>query len=117
MASLQKIKTLASAKNLPMKELANQLGITSIALSRIMKNGTTTVERLEEISAILGVSPAVFFEESTHASAIASGENCIAISGDGNVTIPQSVLDMLKAKDKQLADKDKIIADLVKKLK
>jgi hypothetical protein len=40
----------------------------------------------------------------------------MAIAGNNNVTIPKEVLAMLQNKDKQLQEKDKLIAELAKKL-
>lgn len=45
--------------------------------------------------------------------ATANGDGAIAIAGDGNITIPKQVLDMLAEKDRQLAAKDDIIKQFI----
>lgn len=107
MANLQKIKTIATEKNISMKQLSITVGITPQGLSKIMRDGTTAISTLEKISSVLGVSPAVFFD-SVQGYASAYGTNSTAINGSGNITIPLSVLEQLEAKDariKELTDK------------
>lgn len=62
MANLQKIKELAKEKNIAIKFLAENVGITPQALSKIMRLGSTNTDTLERIAALLGVSAAVFFD-------------------------------------------------------
>lgn len=62
MANLMKIKDLASERNFPLKELAEQANLTPQALSRLMRLGSTNTETLERIAELLKVSAAVFFD-------------------------------------------------------
>lgn len=62
MANLLKIKDLAKERKIPLKALAQEIGMKPEALSTMMRNGTTNTKTLERIAEILSVSPAVFFE-------------------------------------------------------
>lgn len=108
MANLQKIKTLSKARKITLRSLANQVGISEQGLQKIIRDNTTSISTVERIAAILGVSPAVFFDETpTYVNAM--GDNSIAISGSGNeISIQQKFLDMLAEKGeriKELTDK------------
>lgn len=108
MANLQKIKTLSKERKITLRSLANQVGISEQGLQKIIRDNTTSISTVERIASILGVSPAVFFDE-TPTSVNAMGDNSIAISGSGNeISIQQKFLDMLSEKDeriKELTDK------------
>lgn len=62
MANLLKIKELAQEKNIALKDIANEVGITPQALSKLMRLGSTNTDTLERIANKLGVSAAVFFD-------------------------------------------------------
>ena len=62
MANLLRIKELAKEKNIAIKDLAEKVGITPQALSKLMRLGSTNTDTLERIASLLGVSAAVFFE-------------------------------------------------------
>lgn len=84
MANLQIIKELAKARNYPLEQLANDLGITAQALSKLMRENSTKVSTLERIAQLLKVSVRVFFDDSeTNRVAIADNSG-FAISGDNN---------------------------------
>ena len=108
MANLQKIKTLSKERKITLRSLANQVGISEQGLQKIIRDNTTSISTVERIASILGVSPAVFFDE-TPTSVNAMGDNSIAISGSGNeIAVQQQLLDMLAEKDtriKELTDK------------
>ncbi len=57
-----RIKEIAKQKNIPIKDIASQLGITASALSQNIA-GRASIERLEEIAKILGVSVRDLFPE------------------------------------------------------
>lgn len=119
MANLSLIKALSKERKITLKSLSEQVGITEQGMQKILKDNTTSIVTLERIAQVLSVSPAVFFDDNsspTHASrssvipqATANGDGAIAIAGDGNVTIPKQILDILAEKDRQLAEKDDII--------
>ncbi len=57
-----RIKEIAKQKNIPIKDIASQLGITASALSQNIA-GRASIERLEDIAKILGVSVRDLFPE------------------------------------------------------
>lgn len=57
-----RIKEVAKQKNIPIKDIASQLGITASALSQNIA-GRASIERLEDIAKILGVSVRDLFPE------------------------------------------------------
>lgn len=65
MADLSKIKKLAKEKKIPLKDIALKVGITPVALSYLMKSNITSISNLEKIAEVLGVSPAVFFDNTS----------------------------------------------------
>lgn len=79
MANLVKIKDLANQKNITLKSIAEQIGMTQQGLHKIIRNGSTNTETLEKISTILGVSSSVFFDEGTsNASFVGTATRAIA---------------------------------------
>lgn len=115
MLNLQKIKDLSELKKIPLTELAKRLGSSPQALSRMLKENSTKVSTLEQIAKIFDVPISYFFDEQP-LSAHALGDGAVAIAGNNNVTIPHEVLVMLQEKDKQLREKDAIIAKLTDRL-
>ncbi len=112
MPNLQKIKQIAADKNLPLGMLAEQIGVTPTGLSKIMRDNTTTVVTLERIANVLQVSPVVFFDLSFDIGMVqqqSSAERQVQCNDNNCVTIPKEVLDMLAEKDRQLAEKDKLL--------
>lgn len=57
-----RIKEIAKQRNIPIKDIASQLGITASALSQNIA-GRASIERLEDIAKILGVSVRDLFPE------------------------------------------------------
>lgn len=57
-----RIKEIAKQKNIPIKDIAKQLGITASALSQNIA-GRASLDRLEDIAKILGVSVRDLFPE------------------------------------------------------
>ena len=63
--NLLKIKELAKEKNITLKELSDEVGITPTALSKIMRENSTKTTTLEKIAIKLKVPVSVFFNESS----------------------------------------------------
>lgn len=131
MANLSLIKILAKEKKITLKSLSEKAEITEQGLQKILKENTTSIATLEKISSILGVSPAVFFDDFMpdteyedveehplssklvpHVSAL--GDHAIAVNG--NVKIQQQLLDIIANKDAAIAEKDARIKELTDKL-
>ena len=64
MASLR-IKELCKEKHITMKELAERLGVSLVALSQSV-NGNPTLSRLQEVADALGVDILDLFERQTN---------------------------------------------------
>lgn len=63
MANLLKIKDLARKRKIPLKVLAERIGMKPEALSTMMRNGSTNTKTLEKIAEVFSVSPSVFFDD------------------------------------------------------
>lgn len=61
MVNLLKIKELAKAKKIALNDVADQLGMTPQALSRMIKDNSTKVSTLEKICEIFDVPIGYFF--------------------------------------------------------
>lgn len=107
MLNLQKVRDLAKDKNIQLSEIAEKLDMTPQALSRMLKENSTKVSTLEQFASIFGVSVSYFFDEDT-----IGNESARPSERPHNVVIPQSVLDMLVEKDKQIS----ALTDLLTKL-
>lgn len=64
MVNLSKIKELAKDEGITIKSLAIQVGVTEQGLHKMIKDNSASVETLDRISAVLGVNPSIFFENS-----------------------------------------------------
>ena len=62
MANLQKIKDLSKAQNIPLKSIAEQIGITEVGLHKMIREETMSVVRLEQIARIFNANICVFFD-------------------------------------------------------
>lgn len=61
MANLQKIKDLSKAKNIPLKTIAEQVGISEQGIHKMIREETMSAVILEQIACILKVNVCVFF--------------------------------------------------------
>lgn len=131
MANLLKIKELAKEKNIAIKDLAEKVGITPQALSKLMRLGSTNTDTLERIASLLGVSAAVFFEPVNTPAELQEVDAPTAINGHhikGNRVndsrLLEKALDEI-AEQRQLTDNalaelsrsQSLVADLVSMLK
>jgi transcriptional regulator with XRE-family HTH domain len=58
-----RIKELSRVKKLRIEDLAAKIGMTAPGFHKMIKNETITVETLEKISKVLGVSMAYWFDD------------------------------------------------------
>lgn len=70
MLNLQKIKVLAKQKGIAQTEIAKQLGMSSQAFSKILRENSTKVSTLERIAEILDVPVTTFFDEVSHVNTV-----------------------------------------------
>lgn len=109
MLNLQKVKHLAKDKNISLNDVAEKLDMSPQALSRMLKENSTKVSTLEQLASIFNVSVSYFFDEDT-----IDGEQPRHTSRPHNVVIPQSVIDMLAEKDKQISALTELLTKLAK---
>lgn len=83
MANLLKIKELARVRNISLKQLAEDVGISEQALHQLMRKNTTAIATLEAIAAKLGVSPSTFFEDCAVNQQV-TGEGNTQVAGNHN---------------------------------
>lgn len=62
MANLQKIKELSKDKNIPLKAIAEQIGISEQGIHKMIREETMSAVVLEKITRILNVSVCMFFD-------------------------------------------------------
>lgn len=87
MANLLKIKELARVRNISLKQLAEDVGISEQALHQLMRKNTTAIATLEAIATKLEVSPSTFFEDVGDVGAVnqsVMGEGNTKVAGNGN---------------------------------
>lgn len=70
MLNLQKIKQLASAKDMTLVDVAKELGISKQSLNQMMRENSTKVSTLERIAEILDVPVTTFFDEVSHVNTV-----------------------------------------------
>ena len=97
-------------KKLVKKEVAEQIGITPVYLSAIMRKDSIDAELLERICKAIGVSPAYFFDDYKGDSNQISDVNATAVMGVASVNISQGEVDLLKS---MLAEKERTIKILM----
>lgn len=112
MVALQKIKLLALQNNIPLSKLAEQCSITHQALNKIIRTNTTSIDTLEKIAAVLGVSVGYFFDECESNVAIKTEGDYSPASRDGDISVVvgNSVLaERVKSLEALLAEKERLI--------
>lgn len=63
MANLQKIKDLAEARKISIRELAEKVGVKENQIHVMCRTNSTKIDTLEKIAHELGVSAAYFFDD------------------------------------------------------
>ncbi len=63
MANMALIRKLCEEKNISIRELSRRVNRRESSLQGIIRNGSTSTLTLEAIAEVLGVSPAIFWEE------------------------------------------------------
>lgn len=84
MANLLKIKELARLRNISLKQLAEDVGISEQALHQLMRKNTTAIATLEAIATKLEVSPSAFFEDAGAVNQSVTGEGNTQVAGNHN---------------------------------
>lgn len=131
MANLQKIKDLSKTQNIPLKSIAEQIGITEVGLHKMIREETMSVVRLEQIARIFNANICVFFDTDIQCGHFeqynATAERAIAAKKIGKVDqrniLPKAGKDgqedleakVMRLQDELLDAKNKIIELLEKK--
>lgn len=119
MATLQKIKLLALQKDIPLSKLAEQCSITHQALNKIIRTNTTSIETLEKIATVLGVSVGYFFDECSSNVAIKTEGDYSPATKDGDISVVvgDSILaERVKSLQQLIEEKDVRIAELKERI-
>lgn len=93
----RELYNIIEQKNLVKKDVAEQIGITPVYFSAIMKKRTIHADMLERICKAIGISPAYFFDDYVEIKNVIGDVNNTAIMGVASVNISQGEVDMLKA--------------------
>lgn len=131
MANLQKIKDLSKVKNIPLKAIAEQVGISEQGIHKMIREETMSAVILEQIACILKVNVCVFFNRERvcehYEQYNATAERAIAAKRIGKVDqrniLPKAGRDnqedleakVMRLQDELLEAKNKIIELLEKK--
>lgn len=97
-------------KKLVKKEIAEQVGITPVYFSAIMRKESIDAELLERICRAIGVSPAYFFDDYKENNNHIGDVNATAVMGSASVNISQGEIDLLKS---MLEEKERTIKILM----
>lgn len=107
------LKDIAKNKNILIKDLAKEIGITRQGLQKVMDNETIELKLVKKICEVLNISPAKFFDSGAFGLILNNGVNQVV--GNGNKMIIENKdreIEMLK---QQIADKEEIIKLLKEK--
>lgn len=104
---LELIKELCKNRQISIKNLATNVGISEPTLYRCIRMNQIQAEILEKIAQVLNISVSAFFDESVtdiHGNVI-SNNNVAAIHGSINVANPNAK-DIIKEYESKLAEKN-----------
>jgi transcriptional regulator with XRE-family HTH domain len=112
MANLFKIKEIARAKKISIKNLAETAGITEQGLQKLIRDNSTKVETLESIAYGLDVPISVFFDNPNNIGHKTTGHHS-PISGNIEINNCKSELEKanlhIEYLEKTIKDKEEII--------
>jgi transcriptional regulator with XRE-family HTH domain len=109
-----KLKQLRELKNFTQEYVAQQLGLTTRAYSKIESGETQlTINRLNEISKILGVDPieAMGFDHKNIFNNYGTQEGNIGVN---NISIPDKLLEQYEGRIRHLEDEILFLRAMVK---
>jgi len=107
------LKEITKLKNILVKDLAKEMGITRQGLQKVLDNETIELRKLKKLCEILRISPAQFFDTGTYGVNITTGH---VQAGNGNKIVLDSKereIDLLK---QRLNDKEEMIKMLREKI-
>ena len=116
MANLQKIKELSRQKNIPLKAIAEQIGVSEQGIHKMIREETMSAVVLEKITRILNVSVCMFFDPDVQCTNFeqynANAERSIAAKKIGKV----DQRDMLPKKNDNQSDLEEQVIKLQREL-
>ncbi len=101
------LKQIAKRKNILIKDLAKETGITRQGLQKVMDNETIELKLVKRICEKLDISPAKFFDTGTFGLILNNGVNQVV--GNGNKMIIENKDKEIEMLRQQIADKEEII--------
>lgn len=116
MANLQKIKELSRKKNISLKSIAEQIGVSEQGIHKMIREETMSAVVLEKITRILNVSVCMFFDPDVQRTNFeqynANAERSIAAKKIGKV----DQRDMLPKKNDNQSDLEEQVIKLQREL-
>lgn len=116
MANLQKIKELSRQKNIPLKAIAEQIGVSEQGIHKMIREETMSAVVLERITRILNVSVCMFFDPDVQCTNFeqynANAERSIAAKKIGRV----DQRDMLPKKNDNQSELEALVIKLQREL-
>lgn len=116
MANLQKIKELSRQKNIPLKAIAEQIGISEQGIHKMIREETMSAVVLERITRILNVNVCMFFDSDVQCANFeqynTNAERSIAARNIGKV----DQRDMLPKKNDNQSDLEAQVIKLQREL-
>lgn len=116
MANLQKIKELSRKKNISLKSIAEQIGVSEQGIHKMIREETMSAVVLEKITRILNVSVCMFFDPDVQCTNFeqynANAERSIAAKKIGKV----DQRDMLSKKTDSQSDLEEQVIKLQREL-
>lgn len=116
MANLQKIKELSRKKNISLKSIAEQIGVSEQGIHKMIREETMSAVVLEKITRILNVSVCMFFDPDVQCTNFeqynANAERSIAAKKIGKV----DQRDMLPKKNDNQSDLEEQVIKLQREL-
>lgn len=116
MANLQKIKELSRNKNISLKSIAEQIGVSEQGIHKMIREETMSAVVLEKITRILNVSVCMFFDPDVQCTNFeqynANAERSIAAKKIGKV----DQRDMLPKKNDNQSDLEEQVIKLQREL-
>lgn len=108
------LKDIAKAKNILIKDLAKEIGITRQGLQKVMDNETIGLNLVKRICEVLNISPSKFFDSGSFGLILNNGVNQVV--GNGNKMVIENKDKEIEMLKQQIIDKEEIIKLLKEKI-
>ncbi len=105
----QKIKDLCKKHNMTLKELSEKIGLSQTGLQGIFKNNSTSIETLQKICQVFGVSVDYFFSPIEEVDLIDEDGTILPARVKKAAEVPEPTQVKIAKLEEQVEDKQKII--------